>query len=229
MSAFMSPIFCAGFKDMPPVSKVIPFPISTVGWLAAPVGWCSRVINLGPTAEPCPTASKALSPSSLAASSSMFSNSRPVSSAISMARAASESGRFILLGVLTRSRAQQVASAIFWARVVALAISTGAAIRISSSPTSSVEAALNSRYRYDVRMAASVAAVASSSKSCPSISGSGTAILLLPRWRALLVPLATARRQASRSISADVPSPTSISSRQRFPGVERARVCPRLP
>ena len=56
MSYFMSSMFCAGLIEMPPVSKVTPFPTSTTGAPSAPV--YSSTMNRGSSALPCATASR---------------------------------------------------------------------------------------------------------------------------------------------------------------------------
>ena len=57
MSYFMSSMFCAGLIEMPPVSNVTPFPISTTGAPAAPL--YSSAMKRGSWALPCATASSA--------------------------------------------------------------------------------------------------------------------------------------------------------------------------
>jgi hypothetical protein len=57
MSYFMSSMFCAGLIEMPPVSNVTPFPISTTGGPAAPL--YSSAMNRGSSALPCATESRA--------------------------------------------------------------------------------------------------------------------------------------------------------------------------
>ncbi len=57
MSYFMSSMFCAGLIEMPPVSKVTPFPTSTTGAPSAP--WYSSTMKRGSSTLPCATASSA--------------------------------------------------------------------------------------------------------------------------------------------------------------------------
>ncbi len=57
MSYFMSSMFCAGLIEMPPVSKVTPFPTSTIGAPSAPL--YSSTMKRGSSTLPCATASSA--------------------------------------------------------------------------------------------------------------------------------------------------------------------------
>jgi len=109
MSDFMSSMWAAGLIEMPPESKVMPFPTSAT-FVFAPLPLWDRCTRRGGFAEPCPTPRIPPKAPFLRAFSSSTSTVRPTRPAASVAAAASSTGCRSDGGVLTRSRASLTAA-----------------------------------------------------------------------------------------------------------------------
>ena len=105
MSVVMFSIPPLGLIEMPPVSKVIPFPTKAIGAALLPRGRYSRTTSRGGAPLPRATASKAPILSFCICFSSRTVHRSPSFRAIRCAMAARSGGRFSLLGVLMSSRA----------------------------------------------------------------------------------------------------------------------------
>ncbi len=79
MSNFISSISAAGLIEMPPVSKVMPLPTSTIGACVFAAPWYCATMKRGGSAEPCATARKEPMPSFSIALRSSTSTFRPYS------------------------------------------------------------------------------------------------------------------------------------------------------
>ena len=58
MSNFISSISAPGLSEMPPLSNVMPLPISTKGALPLAAPWYSMTMKRGGSSDPCATARK---------------------------------------------------------------------------------------------------------------------------------------------------------------------------
>ena len=115
MSLRISFIAGTGLIEMPPVSKVMPLPISTT-WVRASAGCQSSSTSRGPLAEPPPTARIPPKPSAASSSGPRTRSRRSGRSAAAEATcSANHCGFFSELGVLVRSRARWVIAAVVWA------------------------------------------------------------------------------------------------------------------
>ena len=111
MSSFMAHIPSPGLIEMPPLSKVIPFPQSTTGGPSAPSGRCSTMMKRAGSSEPWATPRRAPIFSSAISSGPSTWQRSPAPPAISSAAAARVRGVRSLPGRVTRSRAKLVLSA----------------------------------------------------------------------------------------------------------------------
>ena len=105
MSYFMSSMLCDGLIEMPPESKVTPFPSRASGGASpAPVYW--RAMNRGSCCEPCATASSAPIPSFLMAVRSSTVTAKPYVLPSCTARSPRYRGVQILPGSICKVRAR---------------------------------------------------------------------------------------------------------------------------
>ena len=112
ISVFISSILSAGLMEIPPLSKVNPFPTKTMGASFFLLPAYSRMINFGSSLLPEATARRAFIPISFILSLSRALQDTFFLLAISPAFCARIEGVISLEGAEIRSRAKQTASAI---------------------------------------------------------------------------------------------------------------------
>ncbi len=112
MSPFISCILAAGFRLMPPVSKVMPLPTNTSGfWSSVPLGACSMTTSRGSSSAPRNTEAKAPMPISTSSTRPSERARMPYFFAMASACPARWPGVTKLGGPLTRSRARATPAA----------------------------------------------------------------------------------------------------------------------
>jgi hypothetical protein len=118
MSPFIHSIWEASFSESPPESNVMPFPVTAMG-RALPAPLYVSSMSRGSFRLPAPTPRIPPKPPFFRSATVQTLHCRPFRAAILRASLASASGVSSRAGVLTRSRAQLVASAVIRPRSMA--------------------------------------------------------------------------------------------------------------
>ena len=111
ISPFIAPIFNGGFKEIPPVSKVIPFPQSEIFCVELGLPRCSITINLGSSWLPADTPNIPPIPNCWICDLSRIVQSNPIELENPLVLSASSLGGKILPGSFPKSLAIIVESA----------------------------------------------------------------------------------------------------------------------